>query len=186
VTGILFSIVILLGTILAINLLLTFALIRRVAWITSGQSTVHPPPSVGTAVKNFAVTTDAGVEFGLDALRSGKFTVIFMMIGCAPCHRLLTDLSNRQIPNSVQMFAFIGHQGDSNDSAVAEYRRMMPAGVQVVVTDPTGDVPRAFAIQDFPTTLRVEYGVVSAAGHSLDAVLDPASASSATAPFIAA
>jgi hypothetical protein len=185
-TGILFSIVTLLGIILAINLLLTFALIRRVAWLSSGRSAVLRPPAVGTAVKKFAVVTDTGTQFGLDTLRSGRFTVIFMMTGCAPCHRLLTDLSSRPILNGAQILAFIGHHGDSNDDAVAEYRRMMPAGIQVAVTDPAGDVPRAFAIQNFPTTLRVDYGVVSAAGHSLDAALDPAAASPVTAPSVAA
>lgn len=169
-TGILFALIALLAILIGVNLLLTFALIRRVAEFASSRGPIATVPSIGTAVGAFAAVTVVGDSFGLDDLRSADLTVLFMMTGCEPCHALLTDLSTRQVTDIGPVFAFIGHHGDPGDEAVIAYRSALPAGVRCAVTSPTGDVARAFGVQSFPTVLRLEHGVITVAGRSLDAV----------------
>jgi hypothetical protein len=69
---------------------------------------------------------------------------------------------------------------------VGTYRRQLPPGVRTAVISPVGDVAGAFAVRGFPVVLRVERGVVAAAGHSLDPVLGPAAAPSRTGSPVAA
>lgn len=178
--GILAAVVALLAIVLAIDLIVTFALIRRVAASHSAGSAQATLPKVGSAVAEFAVTAEAGDRLELADLRSADLTVIFMMTGCGPCQALLADLSTRPLGDDEPVFAFIAHHGEASDEAVGSYRSQLPSGVRTAVTSPTGDVARAFAVQSFPVTLRVEHGVIAAAGRSLDAVLGPAGASSRT------
>jgi hypothetical protein len=174
VIGVLVAIVALLAIILAVDLMVTFALIRRVADLSSGGS-AGALPKVGSAVDEFAVGVEAGDKIDLDDLRSANFTVIFMMTGCGPCQALLADLSSRSLGHSEPVFAFIAHHGESSDAAVLDYRSKLPSGVRSAVTSPIGDVMRAFAVGSFPVILRVERGVIAASGRSLDEVLIPSS-----------
>lgn len=170
-TGILFALIALLAVLLVVNLLLTFALIRRVAELDPSRGPGATVPSVGTAVGAFAAVTVDGDSFGLDDLRSADLAVLFMMTGCEPCHELLTDLSTRQIMDTGPIFAFIGHHGDPADEAVMAYRSALPAGIRCAVTSPTGEIAQAFGVRAFPTALRIEHSVITVAGRSLDAVL---------------
>lgn len=170
-TGILFALAALLAILIVVNLLLTFALIRRVAELDPSRGPVATVPSAGTAVGAFAAATIAGDSFGLDDLRSAELTVLFMMTGCEPCHELLTDLSTRRVTDTGPVFAFIAHHGDPGDEAVMAYRSALPAGIRCAVISPAGEAARAFGVQSFPTALRIEHGVITVAGRSLDAVL---------------
>jgi hypothetical protein len=181
VIGVLVAIVALLAIILAVDLIVTFALIRRVADLSSGGSAAALP-EVGSAVDEFAVGIEAGDKLDLDDLRSANFTVIFIMTGCGPCQALLADLSTRALGHREPVFAFIAHPGERSDAAVLSYQSKLPSGVRSAVTSPTGDVARAFAVGSFPVTLRVERGVIAASGRSLDSVLIP----SAAEPSVAA
>jgi hypothetical protein len=184
VIGILTAVVALLAIVLAIDLIVTFALIRRVSGLYSGGSAQDILPKVGSAVAEFAVGGEGGEggeggdRLELADLRSASLTVIFMMTGCDPCQALLADLRTRPLGDGEPVFAFIAHHGEASDEVVGSYRSQLPPGVRTAVTSPTGDVARAFAVQSFPVALRVDHGVIAASGHSLDAVLGPAGASS--------
>jgi len=181
-TGILWAALALLGIIVGINLLLTFALVRRLTGYEPGASPAGTLPDVGTPVGEFTVRTDEGQSLGLADLRAASFSVIFMMTGCRPCHGLLSELSTRPIAVAAPAVVFIAHHGDGNDDAVADYRRRVPPGALVAVISPVGDVARAFGVQSFPAVLHVEAAVVAAAGRSLDVIPRPAELSPAMAP----
>jgi hypothetical protein len=186
VIGILTALVALLAIVLAIDLLVTFALIRRVSAMSSGGSARSTLPKVGSAVAPFAVGAEAGDRLELADLQSASLTVIFMMTGCGPCQALLADLSTRPLADGEPVFAFIAHHGEASDEVVGTYRSQLPPGVRTAVTSPTGDVAAAFGVQAFPVTLRVERGTIAASGRSLDAVLGPAGASARAGSPVAA
>jgi hypothetical protein len=186
VIGILTAVVALLAIVLAIDLIVTFALIRRVSGLYSGGSAQATLPQVGSAVAEFAVGPEAGDRLELADLQAANLTVIFMMTGCGPCQGLLADLSTRPLRDGEPVFAFIAHHGEASDEVVGSYRSQLPPGVRTAVTSPTGDVARAFAVQSFPVTLRVEQGIIAASGRSLDAVLGPVGSSSRAGSPVAA
>jgi hypothetical protein len=186
VIGILTAVVALLAIVLAIDLIVTFALIRRVSALSSGGSAESTLPKAGRAVAEFAVGPEAGDRLALADLRSADLTVLFMMTGCEPCQAVRANLGTRPLREGQPVFAFIAHHGDTSDEVVASYRSQLPAGVRTAVVSPTGDVARAFAVRSFPVTLRVERGVIAASGRSLDAVLGPADVSSPAGSPVAA
>jgi hypothetical protein len=174
VIGILTAVVALLAIILAIDLVVTFALIRRVSELHPGGSAPATLPKAGSRVARFELSPEAGDRLEFADLQASRLTVIFMMTGCAPCQELLADLSTRPLDSGQPIFAFIAHHGSASDEVVGAYRSKLPPGIRTAVISPIGDVARAFAIEGFPAALRVEHGVVAASSHSLDAVLGPA------------
>jgi hypothetical protein len=151
-------VVMLLATVSAAHLLLTFALIRRVRVLQerSGEEPV-PVPVAGSRVRGFRVATmssgtvtDADVADGL---------VVFVSPSCAPCATLTDGLLRDRPDERVSIFV-VGEPGPETDAMAA---KVAPLGEVAVVGDEGGAVG-AFGVTAFPTVVRVAGGVVESAG----------------------
>lgn len=127
-----------------------------------------PPP--GTRVGPFAAQTLAGEALDERAARSGVYVVGFFASMCLKCDAERTRLFERRL--DVPLVSFV-YNGDYPDKALALARSLASLGPTAFLSDPIG---RAFSHRPesgYPTLMRVERGVIRAAGHSIDEVLRP-------------
>ena len=150
--------VVLLAAATAANLLLTFALIRRVRDLQNRSVVPHDDglPAAGTPVGPFSIERVGGGSLGTEDLATGDVLVGFFAAGCTPCTAVVADLLDD--PPAERFVAFVdsGEAEPTEDlatrlSAIAEV-------VAVVPWDST--VPAAFGQEGFPALLRVRDGVI--------------------------
>jgi len=167
-----------LGIATAANLVLTFAVIRRLRALEEGGTAAPASlPAVGTAVAEFSAVTIAGEEVTAADVAVGDAFAGFVMVGCTPCGRLIESLADGAVTGADDPLFFV--VGDPEDP---ETRRMTaaldPVG-RVAVVDEKSSATAAFGqISAFPTLLRLKDGVIAVASHDLDDVV-PASAGGA-------
>ncbi|MGY0235090.1 TlpA family protein disulfide reductase [Longispora urticae] len=141
--------VLILAAIVLLNLVLTFAVIRR---LRDGATAGPAAPGVGDPVPTFATTMTDGATLTHRDLLVGPATVVFALPGCAPCTRTLAAL-----PGAEPTFVFVmGEPGGETEAVLAKVPFFARAGV----TPMDGPVGRAFGVALFPTTLRVADGVI--------------------------
>ncbi len=126
-------------------------------------------PRVGSAVGAFEAALPAGEPVSDRALRSGTTLVGFFAAGCAPCEALRAQLL--QSPPPLESLFFVHAAGP----AAADARSLLASLQRLFRVAPLGeDVGRAFGMTPetgFPVLLRVEEGVIAAAGSTLEEVL---------------
>jgi len=174
--GVLTAIVVVVGVIAVADLLLSFAVIRRVALLQERPGRVTPAnsaPAIGHRIDDFAVETTTGRYFTRSDLASGDALVAFLMSGCEPCKATAAEL--RQLPSAPPMplYVVIVNTELGGDDVFA-MTAGMPDGALVGMV-PAGDpVISAFGLDGFPTVVAVRDGVVRAAELRLSGLLEVA------------
>lgn len=149
--------VVLLAAATAGNLLLTFALIRRVRDLQNRTVAPHDDglPAPGTPVGPFSLERLGGGAFGTEDLATGDVLVGFFAAGCSPCTTVVADLLDDP---PAERFVALVDSGEPEPTAALATRLAAIAEVAVVPWDST--VPAAFGQEGFPALLRVRDGVI--------------------------
>ena len=169
-TGILIAVVVLVGVIACADLLISFALIRRVATL-QGQEAGVSGPAVGHQVGQFRVPLLDGGEFSRDSLAAPRVLAVFLTTSCEPCRKAITELSAMAGALPWPLYVIIIRTDAADDDAL-DVAASMPAGSRVGVVS-TAEAPlEAFGIDGYPTVLTVEDGTVRASGFRVAALLD--------------
>ncbi|WP_018350491.1 TlpA family protein disulfide reductase [Longispora albida] len=149
--SLLWAAVLVLAGAVVLNLVLTFAVIRR---LRESEGTRKPAgatqgPAAGDPVPAFTVTLTSGGTLTDRDLPAGDATIVFALPGCAPCTKVLAAL-----PGTVPTFVFVmGEPGDEGTEAVLAKVPSF-ASAAVIADD------RAFGVEMFPTTLHITGGLI--------------------------
>jgi hypothetical protein len=168
--GILIAVVVLVGVIACADLLLSFALIRRVAALQA-QGPGVSGPAVGREVGQFRVPLLGGGEFSRDHLAAPRTLAVFLTTSCEPCRRAITELSTMPGPLPWPLYVVI-IRTDADDDDALEVAGQMPAGSRVGVIAAAEAPLEAFGIDGYPTVLTIEDGIIRASGFRVAALLD--------------
>ena len=163
----------------ALDVVLLAAFVRRLRPIQEALlvDAVIPDPTLpqpGTRVAPFAVEALGGKRIDDDIVRSGVYLVGFFASMCLKCDAERRRLYERRL--ELPLLSFV-YNGDYRDKALALARSLAPLGPAALLSD---DVGRAFGHRPesgYPTLMRVEHGVIRAAGHSLEELDEIASRS---------
>jgi thiol-disulfide isomerase/thioredoxin len=171
-TAVLLVIIVLVGLIAVVDLMLTYALVRRVNAI---QSDPHIgdnafTPKSGYRIGGFITPTASGREVSDQDLLGRTTLAAFVMPKCPPCH-LLTDELSQMTPPEVPLLLFIA-KSPGEDYEAAKMAAAVPFAAAVCVIEPRGAIAQAFDVSGFPTVVRIEDGVARASGKSVGAVWD--------------
>jgi hypothetical protein len=153
------------------NLVLLFAVLRRLREIESRHAPAEVTPAAGTRVGPWAVTLDDGtamadVDLGPDAM------VLFLSPGCGPCGRLVGQLADDPavLGGGPALAVVVGDLPGART-----YADMLPSPLPVAYAEEDDPIVVAFGgVDAFPTVVVVHGGVVRASGHDLHAVDTPA------------
>ncbi|HET9896630.1 MAG TPA: redoxin domain-containing protein [Streptosporangiaceae bacterium] len=162
---ILMAIAVVVGVAVAADLLLTFAVIRRLAALESRtrQLSVATPggePAPGHQVKDFSVAMTSGRDFSRADLADGPAIVFFVMPTCEPCKEALADL--RALPWPLPSPLYVLVASTDPDASVTEIAAQLPPQAEFGIIATIDDTTRAFGIDGFPTALAIEGGIVRA------------------------
>jgi hypothetical protein len=172
--GILVAVVVVVGVVAAGDLLLSFAVIRRLADLQSRG--VHAggsggsSPAIGHRVGDFSVELLTGGVFTLADLAGTRAIVVFLMTSCEPCKAAVAELRALPAPLPSQLFILI--TGTATDGDVRAVAADMPAGALAGEISAPDATTRAFGVDGFPTALTIEDGVVHASGLGVGSLLD--------------
>lgn len=168
--------VILVGVVAAADLLLSFALVRRLSALQERGAGGATPgaPAPGHKIGDFRVDLLAGGEFTADHLRQESAMVLFLSPHCEPCKKVIAELEHMPVPLSRPMYVMIA--GDAQDDAVLAVAAGMPDGARVGAISHEDEIMKAFVIDGYPTIVTTADGTVLASGLRLGEVLDHAHA----------
>jgi hypothetical protein len=173
-TGILIAVVVLVGIVAGADLLLSFAVVRRLAALESkiqgggGQTS----PAVGHQVGDFEVDLLTGGTFTLANLMDTSSIVIFLTTTCEPCQTAIAEL--RELPTPLPFPMYVLINGTDQDGAVLNVAAGMPQGTRVAEISATHPVMRAFGVDGWPSVLGIEDGIVRASDTRVSRVLETA------------
>jgi hypothetical protein len=154
----------------AFNAVLLVALLRRLrpiqeALLVGAAVPDQSLPAPGTRIGRFAADTVDGQTVDEQVVRSGAYLVGFFASMCLACEAERARLLERHL--DLPLLSFV-YNGDYHDKAFALARSLEPLGPAAFLSDEVG---RAFSHRPesgYPTLMRVEHGVIRAAGHSID------------------
>jgi thiol-disulfide isomerase/thioredoxin len=179
--GILIAVVVVVGIVAGADLLLSFAVVRRLAALESriaggGGST---SPAVGHQVGDFEVELLTGGVFTLADLMDGPAMVIFLTTTCEPCQAAIAELRAMPTPLSFPLYVLIngtepGKGARELDNPVLDVAADMPAGTRVAEISATHPVMQAFGVDGWPSVLGIEDGIVRASDYRVSRVLETA------------
>jgi hypothetical protein len=162
------------GTFTVLNLLLCFAIIRRLraaeaAAIWTPREEDMPEP--GTIVGPLSVTTVDGDRLTEHDLDGEDVLVGIVQAGCAPCGAFVDRVERGTVRLPLGAVLFVAR------SEVADpepYVRRLRTHARVVITSVESPELRAFgSVPGFPTFLRLRDGAIAAADHRVERVLRP-------------
>ncbi|MFI9328326.1 hypothetical protein ACIGZJ_12380 [Kitasatospora sp. NPDC052868] len=164
-----------LGLAIAANLVLTFAVIRRLRTLEEGGTGAPDAlPAVGTAVAEFSAVTTYGEELTAADVAAGDAFAGFVMVGCTPCGTLIESLAGGAATGAADPLFFV--VGDPENPETRRMTAALDAVGRVAVVAEKSSATAAFGqVGAFPTLLRLKDGVITAAGHDLADVV-PATA----------
>lgn len=155
---------------LGANLLLTFAIIRRLRLQGAQPSNQFPLPPIGVNAPTFSVPDYKGRIIDDSLYARGTAVLAFITDHCEPCDRAKAELIRRPIVEPVLIF--LRAAPDVPEDGFVEAVAL--TGARVVVLDPDSELLERFSVRAFPTFLRVRDGVVVAASWKPAEVLDEA------------
>lgn len=169
----------LIGLLAAVNLLLTFGVIRRLRQQTTelaslgrrddgawGDVAVSP----GTAIAEFAATDDAGRPVGAEIL-TGPRLVGFFSPDCQPCKDRLPEflqVASQRPGGRDEVLAVVV----ATPARAADLLGQLRPVARVVVEREEGTVQKAFGVNGFPAFVLIADGNVVASDFNLASVLD--------------
>ena len=176
--GILIAVVVIVGIVAGADLLLSFAVIRRLSALQArmqggGSGT---SPAVGHKIGDFEVELLTGGVFTLADLMGEASIVIFLTTTCEPCQAAIAELRDLPTPLSFPMYVLINgtDQDQDQDAAVLNVAADMPRGTRVAEISASHPVMRAFGIDGFPSVLGIEDGIVRESDTRVSHVLETA------------
>jgi hypothetical protein len=174
--GILIAVVVVVGIVAGADLMLSFAVIRRLSALQvrmqgSGSGT---SPAVGHKVGDFEVELLTGGVFRLADLMDEASIVIFLTTTCEPCQAAIAELRDLPTPLPFPMYVLINGTDQGQDTAVLDVAADMPQGARVAEISASHPVMQAFGIDGFPSVLGVEDGIVRASDTRVGHVLETA------------
>lgn len=158
--------VVFVGALCAVDLLLTFAVIRRLAEhsrkLAEGAAGAPSFPAAGTKLGDFASVSADGVPVSADFF-TGPTVVGVFSTNCSACHERLpefTDFLDRNEPEHA-IALVVGEEAEAREFAGA-----LPEALPVVIEDPRGQLARALRVPAFPSFYLVDQNasIVGAAG----------------------
>lgn len=164
------AVVVLVGAIAVADLLLSFAIIRRLSALSSRGAASAGEPAPGHVIGEFRVRLLTGGEFTPDCLRREPATVVFLSPGCEPCRRAIAQLRELPVPLSRPLYVLIA--GSAHDDDVLAVAAEMPAGAQVGAVAHDDTIMKAFGADGYPTIVNVVNGMVSSAGFQVSELLE--------------
>ncbi|WP_127497852.1 hypothetical protein [Actinoplanes solisilvae] len=164
--------VVALAVLTVFNLLICFAVIRRLRAVeeSSGREQYADDlPRPGTAVTGFSAVTSDGIVLGTTDLAHDEDFVGVVSVGCPACEAFADGLSERadRLPERALLIVTAG-EGDDPASMV---ERLRPYASVVVTADDGPELAAFGEITAFPTFMRLERGVVVASHVKADAIL---------------
>lgn len=172
--------VVLVGALCAVDLLLTFAVLRRLrehtgelARLADGHSASGPDLShvVGQDLPDFSATSVAGALVSREVVAGSVELVGFFVPGCGPCHAQAPVFADRARDLPVgRTLAVVAGTGPDADDLVKLFSE-----VTEVLLDPAGsDLIKGLGIGVFPTFARLGAdGAVVDAAVSIDGLKEP-------------
>ena len=159
-----------------LNLVLTFAVVRKMRDGAGSGLSAHTPhpglPRLGTPVGEFTAQTVDGAELTDQDLRGERSLIVFVSPSCAPCKDVVAELTEAGRAPTIPLHAFVAGDEDADTSAVVAALR--PHGTVTVITAGHA-AARAFGgVDGYPALMLVTDGVIAAAGRRLDEVREPA------------
>lgn len=151
----------------AINFVLTCAIVRRLREQESKPKALSLPPTGGRA-PSISMTDVSGRLVDERFYGHGDVVLAFFEEGCAPCERAKQDLIRKPLRDPLLALVRKGHTEGTDELAQA----LVAAGATVATFDPDHRLVDLFAIRGFPTFLRVRNGVIERASHRLEDVRD--------------
>ncbi|MEY9935502.1 hypothetical protein ABH926_010184 [Catenulispora sp. GP43] len=173
--GVLTGLVAVLTVLTVFNLVLLFAVIRRLRSAEAGHGAAQLTlPQVGAPIGTFmAGATDDTVLSGEQL--ADDFVVAFVSPTCAPCKTQLADF--RATPRSAPERTVFFVNGSADDAQSAEFATSLADLGRVAFASVGDAASTAFGgVDSFPTLLRTGGGKIEATGRTWDAILAPAGA----------
>jgi thiol-disulfide isomerase/thioredoxin len=158
------SLEIILSVVVALHVVITFALIVRMRALQEMVSGPAGPslPAPGTAVGAFAVTTVAGEVVTEAVLRDDTMLVGFFSPDCPWCEKMRADLV--AAPPALPMLAFV--RGGEDNAEARALRAAFEPFARVAYTADDDVASQAFQPAGFPSLFLVKNGMIAAAGHA--------------------
>ncbi|MCX4750515.1 hypothetical protein OG455_34245 [Kitasatospora sp. NBC_01287] len=171
-----------LGIATAVNLSLTFAVIRRLREMEAGQggAAAEKLPPTGFPVAEFTAETVSGRSLSRADIAGGEALVGFVMVGCGPCAQLIDSLTGGADTGVADpLFFVIGDPSSAEAQGIAG--KLSPVGDVALVADVPALTAAFGGVRSYPTLIRLRDGVIVQAGHNLDGVRAPTAARPAPA-----
>ncbi len=178
--GILIAVVVVVGIVAGADLLLSFAVVRRLAALESkigSGAAAQTSPAVGHKIGDFEVELLTGGIFTLADLMDGPTMVVFLTTTCEPCQQAIAELRDMPTPLSFPLYVLINGAERGNDdlaNAVLNVAADMPQGTKVAEISATDPVMQAFGIDGWPSVLGIEDGIVRVSDFRVSRVLETA------------
>jgi hypothetical protein len=173
--GILIAVVAVVGVAVAADLLLSFAVIRRMAGLQARIKTASGgggSPAIGHRVSDFRVELLTEGVFTQADLADSRVIVAFLMTTCEPCKKVVAELG--QLPDPLPFPLYVLITGTERDPDVLSLAVTMPPGARVGQISAPDATSEAFDVDGFPTVLAIEDGTVRASGLGISSVLEHA------------
>lgn len=159
--------VVILAIAVVFNLLITFAMIRRLKAneLAGRQDADSFRPTVGAAVGEFSAASVDGSTWDSAALGLGTHTVAFLLPNCGGCASLVDRLAPGKQPDRSIVVVV---SGIPDDPAVVSLIQKLPRDLKIVVAKLGSEISQAFGVATFPTIVQVADGRVVAVGETFD------------------
>lgn len=157
-----------LAAIVLLQLVVTFGLVQRIRLIqeTAQFEPADEETAVGRVVGEFRATDTEGRPVSDADFRTGAGLVGFFSSGCPTCAGIVDRLAAD--PPAEPFVAFVADGlGPERTARLVE---PLSAFARIAVIDTANHAPDAFGVVAFPTLMRVQRGVVVAAGGKLRSV----------------
>jgi thiol-disulfide isomerase/thioredoxin len=149
----------------ALNYLLTFAIVRRLR-LQLPKPRQLDLPAIGVQAPNFRVEDSMGrVVDELFYSVSRDVVLAFFDEGCGPCEVAKQALVRKPLRDP--FLAFVRNDGQGSDASDIA-KALDSVGATVVLFNAKDNLTETFGVLGFPTFLRLRDGVVEVASHRLD------------------
>jgi hypothetical protein len=168
VTGALLVAVVFLAIVTLGNVLLLFAVIRRLRYLQELVAPAVPLPAVGTTVERFHVETVDGASFNESTLADGPVLVAILSNTCPTCQGLASQLASMNPPSRAPLVLVVA---DPLHESLTLLQTLAEAGQIAVIGRDHPAMGALGGIAAFPTVLVVAQGKIVSSSTRLNEVL---------------